>query len=302
MTHSYRTIEVPVAGGSLSVGIFEPDTGDVQHAAEATPSILAIHGITASHLAWLHLADALPGTRIIAPDLRGRGASNGLTGAAGMRAHAADLVAVLDALGIESLPVVGHSMGGFVGLVFAHTTPERVSKLILVDGGLPLEAHSGLTPQELVQAILGPTAARLSVVFETREHYLDFWKRHPAFSEWDGHLDQYFNYDLAQVQGGFRPATSIDVTTADTVDLNTGTAIVEALEWLSGADLPTTFITVPKGLQGETPGLYPPEHLQMLLAAFPRVEHHHIDGFNHYTIVMSDSGAKAMAQLLHWAK
>lgn len=295
MTHNYRTTQVPVEGGLMTVGVFEP-SAPVD--GESVPTILAIHGVTASHQAWLYLADVLPGVRIIAPDLRGRGASNTLTGPAGMRSHAADLVAVLDAFDLERVPVVGHSMGGFVSLVLAHTAPERVERLMLVDGGLPLAAPPGLTPDELVQAILGPTAARLSMVFENVDTYLDFWKQHPAFPDWNEYLDDYFSYDLTEVPGGYRPATSIEVTTEDTLDLNTGTAIVEALEWLSTADMPVTFITVPRGLTGETPGLYPPEHLESLLDALPRVDHHHLDGFNHYTVVMSDGGARALAAVL----
>ena len=140
-THTHRTIDVPVRGGSLRVGVFEP--------AGATPdtelvTILAIHGVTSSHLAWLYLANELPDVRIIAPDLRGRGGSNTLEGPAGMRTHATDLIAVLDALNIASLPVTGHSMGGFVALVLAHRAPHRVSRLLLGGGGLFLATPDGV--------------------------------------------------------------------------------------------------------------------------------------------------------------
>src|SRR5690606_16543776 len=125
------------------VGVWDP----IEVAAgEQAPDVLVVHGITASHLAWPFVVSQLPGKRVIAPDLRGRGSSSTLVGSAGMRAHAADLVAVLDALGAESVPVIGHSMGGFVAVVFAHVAPERVSQLVLVDGGLPLDAPADLAP------------------------------------------------------------------------------------------------------------------------------------------------------------
>ena len=60
-----------------------------------------MHGITASHRAWPAVVAALPGVRVVAPDLRGRGRSNSLPGPYGMGAHADDLAAVLDALGVE---------------------------------------------------------------------------------------------------------------------------------------------------------------------------------------------------------
>ena len=294
-THTHRMIDVPVRGGSLRVGVFEPQ-GLAPDAAVQT--VLAIHGVTASHLAWLYLADELSGVRIIAPDLRGRGGSNGLEGLAGMRSHAADLVAVLDALSVERTVVMGHSMGGFVGLVLAQTAPERVSNLILVDGGLPLAPPPGVSAEALVEAILGPTAARLSMTFATTDDYLEFWRQHPAFETWDAALNEYFAYDLVDTPDGLRPATSLAVTTEDTIDLNTGIAITDAHEWLGTADLPVTFVSVPRGLQNEEPGLYPPEHLAAVLSGLPHVRHHHVDGFNHYTIVMSEAGARVLATLV----
>ncbi len=88
---TYRTHDVPVAGGTLRVGVWEPPEATAE-----TPTVLAIHGITASHRCWLAVVEALPQVRIVAPDLRGRGRSNQLPGPYGMPAHAADLVAVLD--------------------------------------------------------------------------------------------------------------------------------------------------------------------------------------------------------------
>ncbi|MFE5410563.1 alpha/beta fold hydrolase [Microbacterium sp. NPDC056569] len=287
--HEYRTLDVPVEGGVLRAGVWEP----VDAAADA-PTALLVHGVTASHLAWPFVVDRLPGVRVVAPDLRGRGRSNGLSGGAGMAAHAADLAALLDALDISRTVVVGHSMGGFVSVVFAHLHPERVARLLLVDGGLPLDVPAGLSTDELVAGILGPTAARLSMRFANAGEYLDFWRRHPAFTDaWTPELERYLAYDLVgDGEGGFRPATSYATTADDTVDMNTGTALPAAL---AGLQHPTRLITVPRGLQNDPPGLYAPEHLRRLLGEYPEVQHERVDGFNHYTIVMSPSGADVVA-------
>lgn len=289
VNHEYRTIDVAADGGLLRAGVWEP-----LDAAPDGPTVLLVHGVTASHLAWPFVVDRLPGVRVVAPDLRGRGRSNGMSGGAGMAAHAADLAAVLDALGIDRTVVVGHSMGGFVSIVFAHRHPERVSRLLLVDGGLPLDVPAGLSTDELVAGILGPTAARLSMRFAGTGEYLDFWRQHPAFDEaWTPELERYLAYDLVDDgAGAFRPATSYATTADDTVDMNTGTALPEAL---AGLQHPTRLITVPRGLRNEPPGLYAPEHLDRLLADYPGVAHERIDGFNHYTIVMSPSGAEVVA-------
>ncbi|MCP2636610.1 alpha/beta fold hydrolase [Microbacterium sp. HD4P20] len=290
--HTYRTVDVPVIGGALRVGVWDPDP-----AMADAPDVLLIHGVTSSHLAWPFVVDRLPGVRAIAPDLRGRGASNTLEGPAGMAAHAADLVAALDALGIERTVVVGHSMGAFVAVVLAHRYPERVSRLVLVDGGLPLDVPAGLSTDELVAGILGPTAARLSMRFADPGEYLDFWRRHPAFrSDWTSELEQYLAYDLVDDgQGALRPATSYDTTADDTRDMNTGEALPAAL---TGLRHPARMVTAPRGLQDEPPGLYAPEHLARMLDANPGILHERLDGFNHYTIVMSPAGADAVAAVV----
>ena len=287
--HRYREIDVPVAGGMLHAGVWEP-----VDAAPGAPTALAVHGVTASHLAWPFVVDRLRGVRIVAPDLRGRGRSNGIAGPAGMAAHADDLAALLDALEIERTLVVGHSMGGFVSVVFAHRHPERVSRLLLIDGGLPLDVPAGLSTDELVAGILGPTAARLSMRFASAGEYLDFWRRHPAFDgAWTPELERYLAYDLVEDgSGAFRPATSYSTTADDTLDMNAGTALPDAL---AGLQHPARLLTVPRGLQNEPPGLYAPAHLERLLAAYPGVEHERVDGFNHYTIVMSPAGADVVA-------
>lgn len=296
ITHKYRTIDAPVAGGLMRVGIWDPI--EVPEGAEV-PTVLAVHGITSSHLAWPFVVAQLPGVRVIAPDLRGRGSSNTLPGPAGLRAHAADLVAVLDALGVDAACVVGHSMGGFVSVALVELAPERVRSLVLVDGGLPLDAPAGLDPQQLVQAILGPTADRLSQRFASTEDYFDFWREHPAFIGcWSPELAAYFAYDLVPAGEQLRPATSLQTVTEDTIDMNTGTALGEALTALAAWPGPVTFVSVPRGLQDETPGLYKPAHLERMLEVFPAIRHRHVGELNHYTVVLSAAGARALGEIV----
>lgn len=288
--HTYRTIDVPVSGGDLRVAVWDPTDA-------ATADVLLIHGVTSSHLAWPFVVDRLPGVRAIAPDLRGRGASNALEGPAGMRAHADDLAAALDALGIDRIVVVGHSMGAFVALAFAHLHPDRVERLVFVDGGLPLDVPGGLDADALVAGILGPTAARLSMRFDDPAEYLEFWRAHPAFREaWTPELERYIEYDLVPDGAGrLRPATSYETTAEDTVDMNTGTLLVDAL---AGLRHPTRVLTAPRGLQDEPPGLYAPEYLERVLAAQPALVHERVDDLNHYTIVMSPAGADVVAEVV----
>jgi pimeloyl-ACP methyl ester carboxylesterase len=289
VTDRHRTLDVPVAGGTLRVGVWEADAPDA-------PTALLVHGITASHRSWQRLAELLPGVRLVAPDLRGRGRSHPDTldgRPTGMAAHADDLVAVLDHLGIDRTLVVGHSMGGFVGVVLADRHPDRVARLLLVDGGLPLAVPEGLSVDEVIAFVLGPTAERLAMRFASVEDYFAFWRRHPAFAaDWSPELEDYLAYDLVGEAPELRPATSYEQMAADTVDLNSGTVPADALARLRH---PTLLLTAPRGLLDETPGLYEAGRLATLVEGLELVSTREVDDVNHYTITMGERGAAAVA-------
>lgn len=290
--HRYRTIDVPVSGGLMRVGVWEPVEPDVEPL-----TVLALHGVTSSHLAWPFVVAELPGVRVIAPDLRGRGASEGIAGPAGLAAHASDLDVLLTALDLPAVPVIGHSMGAFVALGLAHLYPERVRRLVLLDGGLPLAVPDGLDADGMVAAILGSTAERLAGRWAGVDEYIAaFWREHPAFLDaWSPELEAYIAYDLVPEGDRMRPVTSYRTTAEDTVDMTTGELLPAAL---AGLRHPTLFISVPRGLRDEEPGLYPPEHRDRVLARYEGIRHVHLTGLNHYTVVMSSAGAAALGPLL----
>ncbi|HWF15709.1 MAG TPA: alpha/beta hydrolase, partial [Acidimicrobiales bacterium] len=127
-----QKVEVPA--GRLHVTRFGP----------GSRAVLGIHGITASSMSMAVVARHLGAdATLVAPDLRGRGASAGLPGPYGMRAHAEDCAAVITELCEPPVVVLGHSMGAFVAVVLAATHPELVERLVLADGGLPLPLPEG---------------------------------------------------------------------------------------------------------------------------------------------------------------
>lgn len=275
-----ETFEVPVDGGSLTVG--RQGSG---------PVVLCAHGITANHTSWKPLADAIGDqVTIVAPDLRGRGGSGTLPGPYSMSTHGRDLVAVLDHLGLDSAPVVGHSMGAFVAAVMAAEHPERVERVLLVDGGLPLPVPEGLSIDQILQAVIGPAMTRLSMEFESREAYLEFWKPHPALGPWwDENIQAYVEYDLSLDGPPFRSRVSIDAVRGDAEDTLVSDTIQKALEALPR---PTAALRAERGLMNEDTPLVP----DALAAAFPRVNDLGVVAdTNHYTIAFVDHGVKAIA-------
>ncbi len=100
-------------------------------------AVVLLHGFPFTHRIWDATANALAGEyRVVAPDLRGMGASSGAAGPYLMEQLAGDLAAMLDAMGIERATIVGHSLGGYVALAFARMYDARVARLALVTSRL----------------------------------------------------------------------------------------------------------------------------------------------------------------------
>lgn len=100
------------------------------------PTVFGLPGLGSSGSSWTPLAEDLPDARVLSVDLRGRGDSQGLAGPTGMRAHAQDVARVLAELDLTDVVLVGHSMGAFLAPLVAQEAPDRVRRLVCVDGGV----------------------------------------------------------------------------------------------------------------------------------------------------------------------
>lgn len=107
----------------------------VESGPENGAPVLLVHGWGASVYTFRHLVPAVAasGRRAIAFDLRGHGLSDKPDGAAGYTTVSllADVRALLDALELDRVDVIGHSLGGALGLRLTLDAPERVHRLVL---------------------------------------------------------------------------------------------------------------------------------------------------------------------------
>ena len=99
------------------------------------PPLLLLHGYPQTHALWQRVAQRLAGDfRLVIPDLRGYGRSaKPDPGDYGKRAMAADMLALMRALGHERFLVAGHDRGGRVAHRLALDAPEAVRKLCVID-------------------------------------------------------------------------------------------------------------------------------------------------------------------------
>ena len=144
--------------------------------AGAGPDVMLVHAGVADGRMWdSQWVDWAARRRVTRLDLRGFGRSDLPEGT---YSHAGDVLAVLDALGIERAALVGASLGGRVALDFAASQPDRVPGLVLADAGLPDHAWSaeiqafGAAEDEAIEADDLDAAAEVNV---------DFWL--PSASE-----------------------------------------------------------------------------------------------------------------------
>jgi pimeloyl-ACP methyl ester carboxylesterase len=184
-------------------------------------------------------------------------------------------------------------MGGAVAVVLAHRHPDRVERLVLVDGGLTLPPPPGVPPEQMLEATIGPAAERLSMTFASREAYRDFWRAHPGLGPaWNDLVEAYVDYDLAGEPPAMRSRTEYEAVRADSIDMHTGSDHPKALDALTH---PAVFLRAERGLLDEPEALFSQEQLEAEMARHPNLTGRTIPGTNHYTIAMTDPGVSAVA-------
>ena len=104
-------------------------------------AMLFLHGFANDSHVWDEIAPVLaPHYRVLAHDHRGHGDSAwDLEGRYDSQTMASDAEALLDALGIERVVLVGHSMGGRVAMLMASDVPEKIAGLVVVDSAPELD-------------------------------------------------------------------------------------------------------------------------------------------------------------------
>jgi len=147
------------------------------------PAVLLLHGYGETGDMWAPMAvDLANDHTVVVPDLRGMGLSAKPSDGFDKKTQAADMIGVLDQLGIERADLVTHDIGNMVGYAFAALYSPRVMRFALIDAPLP-----GIGPWEeiLKNPLLwhfrfgGPDMERL--VAGRERIYLDrFWNEFSA--------------------------------------------------------------------------------------------------------------------------
>jgi pimeloyl-ACP methyl ester carboxylesterase len=108
------------------------------------PPVVLLHGVSESAAVWAPLLTKLPGLQLLAVDLPGHGLSDPVTYRRGqVREHTRRLLDdIFDALGLDQVPVIGHSLGGMFALWHVAAGSERICAVVAI--GEPAVALPGV--------------------------------------------------------------------------------------------------------------------------------------------------------------
>jgi pimeloyl-ACP methyl ester carboxylesterase len=275
-TTEIRTVTVP--GGDLEVAV---DSG--------RRPVLAIHGVSSNRRLFDWLRARAPELPLIVPDLRGRGGSVAVDGPFSVRRHAADLVAVLDALGLDAVDVCGMSMGGFVAVELATSAPDRVRSVCLVDGGLPMVTPPGLT-RDLLPRAFAAQLGRLDQDWPDPAAYREYFLRtSPLLDPADPLLTDYLAHDLAAGRIRLNP----DALLADAESI-----FFDESPWRQ-LTAPAELLCAQWSVGPDSAPAYPDDRLPEFTAALPTLAPpRRLAGLDHAGTIMTAAGAAAVAESL----
>lgn len=181
-------------------------------------TVILIGGLSSTVETWGRLAELLAEHyRVIRPDNRGSGRTTVSpdSGDRSIETFAADVLRLLDGLGLEKVHLVGASMGGMIVQQFAVTHPERLASLTVACSHCGGEAAVS-APDEVVQKLLGAaegTAEALRRSLEAVAHPDSFAER-PEVLEYYQWTKQEWPHPPPEIQRRMEAISAFDVADA----------------------------------------------------------------------------------------
>ncbi|HKP87808.1 MAG TPA: alpha/beta hydrolase [Blastocatellia bacterium] len=259
------------------------------------PALVLLPGLTANARSFdgLVRAGLSPRHRVLALDLRGRGLSDKPATGYAMADHAADVIGLLDRLGIKQAVVCGHSFGGLLALYLAAHYPERVVKLVVLDASTSLVNK---TARDLIK----PSLDRLGKRAPSWEAYLEAMKKAPFFYEWwDPLIENYFRADVEINEDGTAQARSRPENIAEAIDK------AEQEDWnghTARIRQPALLLHA-RGAYGPpgTPPIVPLEHAKATSQALGDCRYVEIPG-NHLTMLFGEGARRIVEAVTEFIK
>jgi pimeloyl-ACP methyl ester carboxylesterase len=247
--------------------------------------ILCLHGLTANCRCWDAIVPSLtPPHSVLAVDLRGRGLSDKPSTGYSLRHHIQDMDCLLEDIGLDTVTLMGHSLGAYVALVFAATYPERTEKLILMDGGGELSQAQW----DKIDAVIRPSLERLGQIFPSFEAYIETLKQVPVLQPWSKAIEDYFRYESEDVEGGVRSRIYPDHIREETQNIRR--EIPSA--YYPQIKCPILILRATDGILSPDDLVLPKEAVNRMMAEMADARRIDITGTNHYSILLQPNALR----------
>lgn len=230
--------------------------------------------------------------RVLAVDLRGRGESDKPDTGYTMADHAADILGMLDALGLDKVIMGGHSFGGLLTFYLAAHHPERIDRSVVIDAPAVVE--------DTILDQLQPSLDRLEMTLPSWDHYLAMVKGMPYYDGWwDPAIEEFYRADIEQTEDGAVRARSRPNHIRQAVE---GTMQVDWLATVAEIRDPVLFLRAPEpfGPPGSPPIV--PEHIAIVTAGrIPDCRMMDLSG-NHITCMFGASASIAAHAIVEFVE
>jgi pimeloyl-ACP methyl ester carboxylesterase len=222
-------------------------------------------------------------------DLRGRGLSDKPLTGYSIEQHCKDVLALIDDLGLKRPVLMGHSLGAFISLVFSAKHPQRVDRLILVDGG------GKLSETQMAKVFVGikPSLDRLGKTFPSFEDYISQMKLAPYLQPWNSYMETYFQYEVERVKGGLRSRVHPKHIEEEAKNLGK----VDSRQFYKKVTSPTLILRATKGLLAKDDLVLPKDVAERMVREIPNAKKVDLKGTNHYSILFQPNKKRDQAIL-----
>ncbi len=146
MTCAVEEVRLSLGHIELAAHLFGPEDG---------LPVIALHGWLDNANSFARLAPKLDGLRIVALDLAGHGHSDHRPAGAGyaLADYVFDVLQVAEQLGWSRFALLGHSLGAIISVMLADALSERVTRLALIDGLIPLTGEADSAAERMGTAL-----------------------------------------------------------------------------------------------------------------------------------------------------
>jgi pimeloyl-ACP methyl ester carboxylesterase len=146
MSVAFEEIRLRLPHIELAAHLYGPEDG---------LPLIALHGWLDNSMSFARLAPRLEGVRIVALDQAGHGHSEHRPAGAdySLWEYAHDVLQVAEQFGWKRFGLLGHSMGAIVSTLLAGALPERIERLLLIDGLIPYTGEAASAPKKLGEAL-----------------------------------------------------------------------------------------------------------------------------------------------------